>query len=187
LKRHRFIYCFLERNKLLNSNLRVLHIAPENCFINKFESIWRDSYITGDISGKNVKFKVDITKIPFENESFDFILCNHVLEHVKEDRIALIEFFRVLKKQGKLLITVPIYDNNTFEDFKINTPKERLKYFGQKDHVRKYGLDIINRIKKCGFYVKLIAPKDILLNDEIKKYALDNSEKIFYCRKNKNM
>jgi SAM-dependent methyltransferase len=184
LKRHRFIYLFLEKIGLLeNSKLKVLHIAPEKCFSKIFEKIWNKNYITGDLNNKNAKIKMDITNIPFKNGTFDFILCSHVLEHIEDDKKAMGEFFRVLGKNGVVIIMVPIFRQKTYENFKIKSPNERLKYFGQKDHVRKYGLDIIKKMEKIGFKVKIISPKNILSQAKIKKYALGPNHKIFYCIK----
>jgi predicted SAM-dependent methyltransferase len=186
LKRHRFIYLFLEKIGLLkNPKLKVLHIAPEECFSKIFEKIWNKNYITADLNNKNVKIKMDITNIPFKNETFDFILCSHVLEHVENDKKAMSEFLRVLSKNGIVVIMVPIFGKETYENPKIKSPEERLKYFGQKDHVRKYGLDIIKKMEKIGFKVKIIIPKNILSQAEIKKYVLGPNHKIFLLYKNK--
>lgn len=183
-KRHRFIYCFLEHQGLLDiSNLRVLHIAPERCFLKTFEKMWGKNYITADLNAKNVKMEMDITKVQIKDETFDFILCNHVLEHIEDDKRALSELFRLLKKGGKVVVTVPISGEKTFEDFKIKDPKERLKYFGQKDHVRKYGLDIVKKLAKVGFEVKIITPIDIMNKSGIKKYAINPKERVFFCFK----
>jgi len=126
---------------------------------------------------------MDITNIPFKNEVFDFILCSHVLEHVENDKKALNEFCRILKKNGNLIITVPIFDKKTYENLKIKSPRERLKYFGQKDHVRKYGLDISKKLLNAGFKTKIITPKDIMNQAKIKKYSIGLSDKIFRCLK----
>jgi predicted SAM-dependent methyltransferase len=183
-KRHRFVYCFLEKIGLLkNPELKVLHIAPEKCFSKIFKKIWNKNYITADLNNKNVKIKMDITNIQFEDETFDFILCNHVLEHVENDKKALSEFFRVLKRNGNLIITVPTFGKRTYENPKIKSPGERLKYFGQKDHVRKYGLDILGKMKNVGFKLKIIIPEDIINQTKIKKYSLGSTDKIFHCFK----
>jgi predicted SAM-dependent methyltransferase len=184
LSRHRFEYCFLEKIGLLKkAKLKVLHIAPEKCFSKIFEEFWNENYITADLNNKNVKIKMDVTNIPFKDKTFDLILCNHVLEHVENDGKALGEFFRILKKNENLIITVPLFGQKTYENSRIKSPKERLKYFGQKDHVRKYGLDIYKKIEKAGFKVKIITPEDIMSQAKIKKYSIGLSDKIFRCLK----
>ena len=84
--------------------------------------------------------RLDIADTNFENDYFDFIICNHVLEHVQDDRKAMRELFRVLKPDGKAILQVPISKCNkeTFEDFSIILPEEREKYFGLKKHMRIY-------------------------------------------------
>ena len=88
-------------------NLRLLHFAPEQVFYDMFSNNNSIDYTPCDLNPKNFPFngktkvsKVDITKIPFENESFDFILCNHVLEHIQDDNLAVKELFRVMAPNG---------------------------------------------------------------------------------------
>ena len=124
---------------------------------------------------------IDITDIKFENNFFDFIICNHVLEHVKDDKKAMRELFRVLKSGGEAILQVPMIKTmiKTFEDFSIVLSEERVKYFGQKDHLRIYGKDYKEKLESEGFKVKLYDIKNDLHNKDIIKHGL-NSEEILY-------
>jgi len=128
--------------------------------------------------------KIDIKDINFEDNFFDVIICNHVLEHIVDDRKAMCELFRVLKPGGEAILQVPIskYNKKTFEDFSIILPEEREKYFGQKDHVRIYGKDYKNRLERIGFKVELYDIKNDLNIQDIKKFGL-NEEEILYIGK----
>jgi SAM-dependent methyltransferase len=154
LERHRLIWLYLqERTGFFKKNLKVLHVAPEACFIPRFEKIHGDGYITADIESPLAKVKMDIHQIPFEDNTFDAVLCNHVLEHVADDIKAMSEIHRVLKKGGFAIMQVPFFPplpETTFEDFSITDPREREKAFGQDDHVRKYGKDYTKRIQRAG-------------------------------------
>jgi len=125
--------------------------------------------------------KIDITNINFKNGYFDFIICNHVLEHIQDDRKAMCELFRVLRPGGKGILQVPISKNakETFEDFSIISPREREKYFGQKEHVRIYNQGYKERLESAGFKVELY---DIKNNLNI-KYSFNENEILYVCRK----
>ena len=139
------------------------------------------NYISGDLNPLVADRKIDITDINFENNYFDFIICNHVLEHIVDDQKTMRELFRVLKPEGFAILQVPISRKakETFEDFSITTPGEREKYFGQKDHVRIYGKDYKNRLESIGFKVELYDIKKDLGIQDIKKFGL-NEEEILY-------
>ncbi|HEY3401875.1 MAG TPA: class I SAM-dependent methyltransferase [Ohtaekwangia sp.] len=154
LERHRLIWLYLkEKTNFFKSKLHVLHIAPEACYIKRFEKIHGDQYITADIESPLAKVKMDIHEIPFAENTFDAVLCNHVLEHVQDDIKAMSEIHRVLKPGGFAIMQVPFFNpvpNTTFEDNTITDPREREKIFGQDDHVRKYGTDYSQRIERAG-------------------------------------
>ena len=116
---------------------------------------------------------MDITDIPFEKDTFDFILCNHVLEHVPDDKLAMSELYRVMKKGGNGIFQVPIdYGRaTTYEDWTITTPEERKKAFGQHDHVRWYGQDYKLRLHEAGFSVHE--------DDFVKKFSSEDIYKIW--------
>jgi len=154
LERHRLMWLYLkEKTLFFTGPLHVLHIAPEACFIKRFEKIHGDRYITADIESPLAKVKMDIHQIPFEKNTFDVVLCNHVLEHVRDDIKAMNEIHRVLKPGGFTILQIPFFDpipEVTFEDPTIVDKREREKIFGQDDHVRKYGHDYTERIKRAG-------------------------------------
>jgi SAM-dependent methyltransferase len=164
LERHRLIWLYLkDRSDFFNKRLHVLHIAPEACFINRFEKIHGDQYITADIESPLAKVKMDIHQIPFGDNTFDVILCNHVLEHVDDDIKAMSEIARVLKPHGFAILQVPFFEplsELTYEDKSITDPKAREKAFGQDDHVRKFGRDYLKRIEKSG----MVAIEDTFVN-----------------------
>lgn len=184
--RDRLALLFLQKNtNLFHDNLTLLHFAPEKgiSFIcKKFSNI---DYLSADLGSPLADIKIDITAIPFENKSFDVIICNHVLEHVPDDIKAMSELFRVLKDNGWAVLQVPISHKleHTFEDFSIQDPREKEKYFGQNDHVRIYGLDYVDRLRSCGFMVQRIPASTFLSISEIKKYAVIENEEIFLCKK----
>ena len=185
LERHRLMWLFLEeKTDFFHAKLKVLHIAPELCFIDRMEGLSNLDYITADIESPLAKVKMDVHHIPFEENSFDVVFCNHVLEHVDDDILACSEINRVLKPAGWGIIQSPVYDiAHTFEDKTIKDPKEREKLFGQRDHVRKYGRDYAIRLNRSGLkvnennFVKTLDP------EKIKLHALPENELIFFCEK----
>jgi len=141
-------------------------------------------FVGVDLDGRpHVSHTVDITEIPFESESYDAIICIHVLEHVENDRKAMDELYRVLKPGGWAMITVPIdFNRETYEDPSIISPEERKKHFGEEQHVRFYGFDFAERLKACGFEVQLDRGEDLPLETK-EKYGLLDNEHVFYCTK----
>jgi SAM-dependent methyltransferase len=157
LERHRLMWLFLQRKTpFFTKPLRVLHIAPELCFIHRFEQLPNLDYITADIESPLAKVKMDVHQIPFEEGTFDVVFCNHVLEHVADDGQAMREIRRVLKPGGWGILQIPLFyplKDTTFEDPSITDPRAREKAFGQDDHVRLYGKDYPERLRKAGFKV----------------------------------
>jgi ubiquinone/menaquinone biosynthesis C-methylase UbiE len=128
--------------------------------------------------------KMDICDIQYPDRSFDVIYCSHVLEHVLDDKRAMREFFRVLNSNGWAILNVPISSEKTFEDSSIVDPKERLKAFGQEDHVRNYGPDYVERLRDSGFTVETTKVADLASSDEAVRMGLTQaSGEIYYCTK----
>jgi SAM-dependent methyltransferase len=156
--RQRYLWLYLERKtNLLVDRLRVLHFAPERIFEEWLGSRPNLDYVSTDLQRARAMVKADITDLPFADDSFDVILCSHVLEHVVDDRKAMRELYRVLRPGGWALVLVPVdFDRGeTFEDPKVVTPADRERLFGQADHVRTYGRDVTARLEEAGFTVRV--------------------------------
>ncbi len=177
LERHRLLWLYLDRKTtFLIDSIRVLHVAPEQVFYKKFKSFSHWDYTTTDLHSPLADVKADICALPFEDNSYDFILCNHVLEHIPNDLKAMEELYRVLKPGGTAILQVPLEEDQekTFEDDTITDQQERTRIFGQYDHVRVYGQDYYNRLEEVGFkttpvdFIKEISAADV------KRFALPN-------------
>ncbi|HCW09218.1 MAG TPA: SAM-dependent methyltransferase [Cytophagales bacterium] len=170
LERHRLMFLYLKNEtNFFAGKLKVLHVAPEPCFLKKFEEQHGDGYITADIESPLAKVKMDLLQIPFDENYFDVVLCNHVLEHVADDIKAMSEIHRVLKPNGWAILQIPFFapvPEKTFEDNSITDKRQREKIFGQSDHVRKYGLDYTQRIAQSGLtpseekFAESLTPED---------------------------
>jgi SAM-dependent methyltransferase len=187
LERHRLIWLYLQQQTdFFEKKRKMLHIAPEHCFIDRFESLPNLDYITGDIESPLAKVKMDIHEIPFEKEEFDVVFCNHVMEHVDDDRKAMKEIYRVLKPGGWGILQIPLFyplPEQTIEDPTIKDPRKREELFGQDDHVRKYGMDYIDRLEEAGFKVEKNYVTE-LSEEQLKQYAIDSQEILFVVHKN---
>jgi SAM-dependent methyltransferase len=186
LERHRLLWLYLKNETgFFKKNLKVLHIAPEQCFYNVFKKLENINYTTFDLNSPLADIKGDICNMPFKNNSFDYILCNHVLEHIKDEKKAMTELFRVLNSHGTAILQVPINLNNktTFEDNSITNRQERIEKFGQYDHVRLYGLDYFTRLQNIGFEVKQVKYASKFKKEEILKYSIEENEIIPVCKK----
>jgi len=175
LERHRLLWLYLDKETdFLNSNLKVLHVAPEQVFYKKFKKLKNWEYFTFDLNSPIADIKGDLTSTNFKDESFDLIICNHVLEHIEDDKSALNEIYRILKYKGISILQVPmnVKRKNTFEDSSIKSKNQREKYFGQYDHVREYGLDFKDRVEQAGFKVEMINYSTKISQDLVIKYGL---------------
>jgi len=160
----------------------MLHIAPEECLGKKFKEHLKEGYISIDQDRKRAMFYMDITNIQFKDETFEAIYCSHVLEHITNDSLAISEMARVLRKDGFALISVPISNKKkTYEDFSIRTLEGRKKAFGQNDHVRVYGKDFIQRLRKS-FKVKEVKWRDVLTPKERTLMGITkHAGSLFHC------
>lgn len=188
LERHRLLWLFLkEKTSFFSDELNVLHFAPEQAFYKRFKRQSNLQYVTTDLNSPLAEVKADICNLPFKENSFDVILCNHVLEHIQEDHKAMRELYRVMKPGGWGIFQVPqdLKRKLTFEDDSITDKKERAKIFGQYDHVRIYGMDYFEKLRKIGFTVEEICPTDGMVKNEIDQYRLAEGEIIPFVRKPK--
>jgi SAM-dependent methyltransferase len=157
LERHRLLWLYLtERTNLLSSRCSLLHFAPERSYAERLKPRPGLRYVTADLDSPLAMDKVDIMDMPYADGSFDAVLCNHVLEHVDDDRVAMQEIRRVLRPGGWAILMTPIDATRatTLEDPAITTPAERHRVFGQSDHVRLYGRDFAARVADAGFAVR---------------------------------
>lgn len=186
LERHRLMWLYLNNETgFFKDKLKVLHMAPEQSFYKRFRKLQNLDYITCDLNSPIADVKADIQDLPFEDNSFDVIFCNHVLEHVADDKIALKELYRVMKSGGWGIFQVPIryQRDKTFEDPTITDKKERIEKFGQYDHVRVYGMDYYDTLKSAGFEVEKVNLSNKLSDEEIKRFALEKNEILPVVRK----
>jgi len=178
LERHRLLWLYLNNEtNFFSEKKKVLHMAPEQCFLKRFRKLNHD-YITADLYSPIADVKADITKLPFEDDSFDVVFCNHVLEHIPDDTKAMQELYRVMKKGGMGIFQIPqdLNRETTFEDDSITDPKERAKIFGQYDHVRVYGRDYFNKLRSIGFKVDEVNYTEKLSAELSDKYRLMKGE-----------
>ena len=186
LERHRLLWLYLkDETNFFTATLKVLHFAPEQAFYKKFKKLKNLEYTTTDLNSPLADVKADICALPFKDDSFDVILCNHVLEHIPDDRKALSELYRILKPSGWGIFQIPqdLKREDTYEDNSITDKKERAKIFGQYDHVRIYGRDYFDRLKEAGFIVKAVDYTATMTDAEIEKYRLAKGELIPFVTK----
>jgi SAM-dependent methyltransferase len=188
LERHRLFWLYLKNETSFfdtSKPIKLLHFAPEQAFYNRFKKLKHVSYVTTDLESPLAAVKADICNLPFKDNSFDYIFCNHVLEHIPNDTKAMQELYRVLKPNGIGIFQIPqdINREKTFEDNTITDPKERAKIFGQYDHVRIYGRDYFNKLRSVGFTVNQIDYTAQLSDQEIDKFRLAKGEILPVCTK----
>jgi len=186
LERHRLFWLYLKNEtSFFTAPLRVLHFAPEQAFVQKFKKQKNLNYTTTDLNSPIADIKADICDLPFKDNSFDFIICNHVLEHIPDDIKAMQELYRVLAPKGTAILQVP-YDANlikTFEDNTITDQKQRTRIFGQYDHLRVYGMDYFKKLSSIGFDVEALDYTANMSSADIERYRLCRGELLPVCRK----
>lgn len=187
LERHRLMALYMKRKtNFYTAKLKVLHVAPEYCFIDRFEQMKNLDYITADIESPLAKVKMDIHQIPFPENTFDVAICNHVMEHVDDYILAMSELHRVLKPGGWALIQSPqdMKYEVTYEDPTITDPKEREIHFLQNDHLRLFARNYGRELEKGGFKVtedRFVM--DELSKAEVQRYSLPGEEIVYFCQK----
>ncbi len=174
-----------DRTDLFEARLRVLHIAPEDVFRRAFQIQPNLAYVCGDIDPAKGDQRLDVQDLPFRDAEFDVIICNHVLEHVPDDRKAMTELYRVLAPGGWAICQVPLDQrrDKTYEDPSVTTPEARRKAFGQHDHVRLYGTDYRNRLVEAGFDASYDGYVRDLDDALVSRYGLRRDHEICVCRK----
>lgn len=186
LERHRLLWLYLKNETdFFSRPQKVLHVAPEQAYLDRFRKLKHLDYITTDLLSPIADIKADLTDLPFAENTYDMIICNHVLEHIPDDTAAMNEIYRVLKPGGQAILQVP-YDRNretTFQDDSITDPKERAEIFGQYDHVRVYGMDYFKKLESIGFEVFPVDYTKNFSDKEIERYRLPKGELIPLVKK----
>jgi len=188
LERHRLLWLFLQNDTdffTKKESQKVLHIAPEQCFLDLFRAQKNLEYITSDLESPIADVKADICNLPFDDNSFDVVFCNHVLEHIPDDTRAMSELYRVLKPNGMGVFQIPQDMSRaiTFEDDTITDKKERAKIFGQYDHVRVYGRDYFDKLRSIGFKVEEVDYTKKIAPEKLERFALMKGEILPVCYK----
>lgn len=186
LERHRLLWLYLKNETdFFTAQHKVLHFAPEQAFYKRFRKLKNLDYTTTDLNSPLADVKADICNLPFDDDSYDVIFCNHVLEHIPDDTKAMHELYRILKPGGWGIFQIPqdLKRAVTFEDNSITDKKERAKIFGQYDHVRIYGLDYFDKLRSVGFHVEEVDYTSILSPEEVAKYRLAQGEIIPLVKK----
>jgi SAM-dependent methyltransferase len=188
LERHRLLWLFLKEETSFFSStkkLKVLHVAPEQCFLALFKKQVNLDYVTTDLYSPLADIKADICDLPFQENEFDVVFCNHVLEHIPNDLKAMQELYRVLKPGGFGVFQIPqdLSRATTFEDNTITDKKERTKIFGQYDHVRIYGRDYFDKLRAIGFKVDEVDYTQNITKDKQYRFSLMKGEILPICYK----
>jgi len=173
-----------EETDLFDAENTVLHFAPEKMIQEKLRRNKKCDYYPGDIVLKPGNHRIDVTDIPYRDAFFDYILINHVLEHVKNETQAFSELRRVIKPDGKLVLSFPVtLDAETIEKDGVFNDEDRLKYYGQKDHVRLYGKDYIKRIENLGWEIQQYTPERMVDERQIEKYGFLRNDILLLCKR----
>lgn len=183
--RHRRDWLYLrEQTDLFNGDIRLLHVSPKYALSRRLVGMPNLTYVAGDLERRpNVSMRFDLTSLPLRPATFDAAICIHVLEHIEDDRAAIAELNRVLRPGGWALITVPLrLDRPTHEDPALTSAEDRQREFGETDHVRYYGYDVVDRLAAAGFSVDVDEAADL---DEAtrRRYGLLRDENVLFCRK----
>jgi len=186
--RERLLYLYLlNKTDIFSKSQALLHVAPEPRLSDVLRGQSTIDYLTADIRSAGVMIKMDITDIQYRDCRFDSIICNHVLEHIVDDRQAILELYRVLKPGGWAILQVPLSTvlSQTYEDSEITSEQERECAFGQSDHVRIYADDYKDRLEQAGFTVDIFDWNNDAANygGDANKFGLDPKERIYVACK----
>lgn len=185
-ERHRALWLYLARAlDGIGEPFDLLHFAPEYALRGRLEARPELRYVTADLEDEGVDVAADITRLPFEDGSFDGILCSHVLEHVEDDRAAMAELWRVLRPGGWAAVLVPLdlERTETLEDPRVVTPEQRERAYWQHDHVRLYAPDIADRLQEAGFEVDPVRIADTLADGAVRRHGILPGEVVFRCNR----
>lgn len=179
LERHRLLWLYLKiETDFFSAQSKVLHFAPEQCFLKRFRNMKNLDYTTTDLESPIADVKADICDLPFEDNTYDVIFCNHVLEHIPDDKRAMQELYRVMKRGGYGIFQIPqdLSREVTYENDDITDKKKRAEIFGQYDHVRVYGRDYFDKLRAVGFKVKEVDFTNYFSEEAITQFCLAKGE-----------
>lgn len=189
--RERLAYLYLkDRTSVFERPARLLHIAPEPQLARTFKRSPNIKYVSADLFEPGVMSRFDIQRMPFRDQTFDIVICNHVMEHVSEDSVAMAEVHRILKADGWAMLQVPIALklDRTIEDPTAVTDEQRIERFGQEDHVRLYSRpDYLARLQAAGFSVRAESYPVALGSDKVQRFGLVQEEEVFLCYKDSSI
>jgi SAM-dependent methyltransferase len=182
LERHRLLLLFLrERTDIFSGDLAMLHVAPEHALQQRLRRLGNLRYLSVDLDSPLAMEHADLLDLPYAEARFDLVMCNHVLEHVDDDRKALREITRVLRPGGQAVIMSPIDEDRTetLEDERVISPEERHRVFGQSDHLRRYGRDFAERVATEGFAVSKVSYLEQIDPDTTNRLGLRRDSDLF--------
>lgn len=186
LERHRLMWLYLKQETdFFDQPKELLHVAPEQCFHPLFKKQENLTYVTADLESPLADLHFDLHHIPLDDNRFDVIFCNHVMEHVEDAHQCLCELYRVMKPGGWGIMQVPqdFSREITYEDPSITSPEEREKHFWQKDHLRLFGKDYPDWLRRAGFEVEEFYVAEEFSPEIIERYRLMKGEILYIVRK----
>jgi SAM-dependent methyltransferase len=180
LARNRRLWSILTSG-YLKEGIQVLDFSPSRSIYRKLKKYNGIDYIPSDFAGEFLSDKYyNITNVGVPDNSFDLVICYHVLEHIEDDRKAMKELFRILKKGGSCIIQTPYKKGDIYEDSSITSPVERIKHFGQSDHVRIYSVEgLAERLTLVGFTTEIKEFHEETAN----RFGFQQNEKIIIAKK----
>jgi len=184
LERHRLLWLTLEylwKERKIPKGGYILHVAPEECLERQLKRFF--DYLSVDLEPDRAMALMDITDMQFPDGSFEAIVCNHVLEHIPEDRKAIAQLYRVLKPGGWASIQAPIKGEITQEDLSVTQPEARQRFYGQADHVRQYGSDFKFRLQEAGFSVSVFPKAEVMSPVMLKRISVECEREVWICSK----
>lgn len=184
-ERHRMLWLFLQRHtSLLTRRLTVLHTAPEPCLETRLRPLPNWRYLSVDRFNPNADLEADLTDLPLPAGAFDLVISSHVLEHVPDDRTAMAELARVLRRGGEAVILVPFDPSmaQTAEDPTHDTPAKRMAAYGHPYHYRIYGADLVDRLGQSGLAATVVSSKRLFTPHERRRFRI-NRNYLLHCRR----